>query len=252
MYVRKLAETGIMGSIYDGVLYSHWKDVQSKPWRWPNFTPEELASNGNGEFYWHEPTFDALTDTAEMKACIVKSCSQRMHAKGYCGQHYVRFAKYGDPEATPLAPKLTTFSKHRELFEKTLKGENKTDECILWTGKLNNQGYGQLSFKNKTRKVHTWMLAKVDGEASQPEMEAAHSCDVRHCINPRHLSWKTKQANVDDKQKTAAAAKRLTPGQAIAIARSGETDAVLAEIYGVSTTTVWEVRTGRTWSWATC
>ena len=44
----------------DGVLYSHWTDVLDLDWRWKNFTPQELACSAEGEFYWHERSFDAL------------------------------------------------------------------------------------------------------------------------------------------------------------------------------------------------
>ena len=44
----------------DGTLYSHWTDVQALSWYWPNFRPDEFASKGGGEFYWHKRTFDAI------------------------------------------------------------------------------------------------------------------------------------------------------------------------------------------------
>lgn len=44
----------------DGVLYSHWTDVLELDWPWVNFTPVELASKREGEFYLHKRSFDAL------------------------------------------------------------------------------------------------------------------------------------------------------------------------------------------------
>ena len=44
----------------DGVLYGHWTDVLHLTWPYPNFTPLELASKREGEFYWHKRSFDAL------------------------------------------------------------------------------------------------------------------------------------------------------------------------------------------------
>ncbi len=47
------------GCITDGILYSHFSDVRDIPWRWKNFTAQELSSNGGGEYYHHEATLDA-------------------------------------------------------------------------------------------------------------------------------------------------------------------------------------------------
>lgn len=44
----------------DGVLHSHWLDVIDIEWPWENFTPQELACNMSGQFYWHARTFNAI------------------------------------------------------------------------------------------------------------------------------------------------------------------------------------------------
>lgn len=51
----------------DGVLYSTWRDIV-KQWgdRWRNFEPWEFASHDNGEFYWHERTFDAIQQARDI------------------------------------------------------------------------------------------------------------------------------------------------------------------------------------------
>lgn len=36
-----------------------------------------------------------------MKQCSVKACYKRHKAKGYCGRHYERAMKYGDPHYIP-------------------------------------------------------------------------------------------------------------------------------------------------------
>ncbi len=50
----------IATSLSDGELYSHWTDVLDLKWPWQNFTPIELASKREGEFYLHPRSFDAL------------------------------------------------------------------------------------------------------------------------------------------------------------------------------------------------
>jgi hypothetical protein len=40
--------------------YDHWSDVPDQVWVWPNFTPEELASKGDGSIRLREMALDML------------------------------------------------------------------------------------------------------------------------------------------------------------------------------------------------
>jgi zinc D-Ala-D-Ala carboxypeptidase len=40
--------------------YNHWRDVPAASWRWPNFSPEEIACRGTGEIVVDEAALDAL------------------------------------------------------------------------------------------------------------------------------------------------------------------------------------------------
>jgi Peptidase M15 len=40
--------------------YEHWRDVPDGPWRWPNFSPAEIACRGTGELLVNEPALDNL------------------------------------------------------------------------------------------------------------------------------------------------------------------------------------------------
>jgi len=51
---------GLSHPLADGALYSHWSAFPMSEWKWKNFTPKELASKGNGEFYYHPRTLNAL------------------------------------------------------------------------------------------------------------------------------------------------------------------------------------------------
>lgn len=46
--------------------YAHYEDVPASAWRWPNFTPKEIASKGNGSLLVHEPSMDALQKLRDM------------------------------------------------------------------------------------------------------------------------------------------------------------------------------------------
>lgn len=81
------------------------------------------------------------------------------------------------------------------LFEKIL-----TMTCILYTGALNPAGYGVQWFEGKTQLAHR-VAYKVANNCSWESMAGyvvMHSCDVRACIYPGHLSLGTDKQNHDD------------------------------------------------------
>lgn len=41
-------------------LYKHYSEIPAEKWRWPNFTPAELACQGTGEMLVDEEALDAL------------------------------------------------------------------------------------------------------------------------------------------------------------------------------------------------
>ncbi|MCT4334308.1 D-Ala-D-Ala carboxypeptidase family metallohydrolase [Paracoccus sp. YLB-12] len=40
--------------------YRHWRDVPNDSWRWPNFSPAEIACRGTGSILIHEAALDRL------------------------------------------------------------------------------------------------------------------------------------------------------------------------------------------------
>jgi hypothetical protein len=74
------------------------------------------------------------------------------------------------------------------------------DECWLWTASLNSKGYGSFAIKGSGVSAHkiSWALAKNDGILSGPKDHIMHSCDVRSCVNPSHLSLGTAKDNSRD------------------------------------------------------
>ena len=38
--------------------YDHWRDVPASAWRWPNFSPAEIACRGTGKLLVNEPALD--------------------------------------------------------------------------------------------------------------------------------------------------------------------------------------------------
>lgn len=40
--------------------YEHWRDVPEEAWRWPNFSPAEIACRGTGKLLVNEAALDKL------------------------------------------------------------------------------------------------------------------------------------------------------------------------------------------------
>lgn len=69
--------------------------------------------------------------------------------------------------------------------------------CWLWTGSLNNMGYGQFRDSRRLYLSHRWSFAKANGPITAG-MNVLHKCDVPACCNPEHLELGTQTKNIRD------------------------------------------------------
>lgn len=78
----------------------------------------------------------------------------------------------------------------------------RTDEtCLIWPFTKMPNGYGTLGYNGAHFYAHRFMCALLHGEAPTKKHEAAHSCGNGHgsCVHPKHLFWKTKSGNMQDR-----------------------------------------------------
>jgi hypothetical protein len=123
-------------------------------------------------------------------------------------------------------------------------------------GFVDRLGYGRISVaKNATMIAHRASYRAFKGEIPDG-MDVLHRCDVRPCVNPDHLFAGTHTDNMRDmvaKGRGARMQGEKHPGAIITDAMvaemlsSTESHRQIARRLGISKTTVWDVRNGKTW-----
>lgn len=133
------------------------------------------------------------------------------------------------------------------------------DDCLIWPFS-STRGYAQVPIDGKVHKAARIMCEWVHGKPPSPKHEAAHSCGngSKKCVNPNHLSWKTRAENHADAIAHgtayftgAGSGKRakLTPMQALEIRslKGNLSQDKIAARFGVSHSTIAKIHRGELW-----
>ena len=71
--------------------------------------------------------------------------------------------------------------------------------CHVWLGDTNDQGYGQITMKDRSRvRAHRLAWERAHDRPIPDGMVIMHRCDVRCCVNPDHLQVGTQAENLKD------------------------------------------------------
>jgi len=162
-------------------------------------------------------------------------------------------------------PKCSGWNKGRGKGYLWLSENSKiqTNDCVLWPFALDAYGYGTLGYGGIVRKAHRFSYELNRGPIVD-DLHVCHTCDVRRCVNPRHLFLATNAENTADKMAKGryGSGQGAPPGErhhkakltaeqvsAIKAAIGGKSlMRELAEQYGMSYNQIWKIRSGRQWT----
>lgn len=170
-----------------------------------------------------------------LASCSMVGCPRPAVSGGWCGPHGVRNRKYGDPlymkcgcgcgQISTVSPdffgiyyrpghglsgialtdkeKLSQNCVAAPVSEYGFEKYGLKDDCQIWTGAVNHQGYGRVylsvnGIKRKGRSVLAHRLAyelEYGAEALRG-LTVDHLCYRPLCCNPNHLEAVTAQENV--------------------------------------------------------
>ena len=125
--------------------------------------------------------------------------------------------------------------------------------CWIWTGALNNMGYGKFKVGDSVVYAHRYSAvrwANVDSSAA----EICHRCDTPACVNPEHLFVGRHADNMADMARKGRSTQGVKhPGAKLGVEqvrqiRAEERRSIeIAAQFGVSRTCVDNIRSRRTW-----
>lgn len=131
------------------------------------------------------------------------------------------------------------------------------DDCLPWPFPLDSHGYGQASLNGKIYKASRLMCILKHGSPPTPKHEAAHSCGngALGCMNHKHISWKTRSENQQDRVAHGRAGRlgqpryKLNPIDVIEIRKLAgkQTNNSIAKLFGVSASLIIKIKKRELW-----
>ena len=114
------------------------------------------------------------------------ACDAPAKTAGFCGPHYKRNLRYGDPTA---GGPLRILDLDTRLWSQIDKDgpipahRPELGPCWVWTGQLNNKGYGLVCVEGRKRAVHI-VVYEIEIGPVPKGLELDHLCRNTACCRP--------------------------------------------------------------------
>jgi hypothetical protein len=121
--------------------------------------------------------------------CKVPGCERRLFADGYCGPHYKRKWRHGDPQGIRAFKDEPMVERLARFYVVEANG------CWRWTATLDRVGYGNIQVRRRTMRAHRASYEAHVGPIPKG-LELDHLCRNKACVNPSHLEPVTHSENL--------------------------------------------------------
>lgn len=118
--------------------------------------------------------------------CLIERCPNPPLHRGWCGSHYKRWRRHGDP--------LGGGQRYKTPEEAFAARTERRGDCLVWTGSKDGHGYGNISVKGRMIHIHRYAWMRVHGPIPDG-MVVDHTCFNSLCAEVRHLRLATKSQN---------------------------------------------------------
>jgi len=153
---------------------------------------------------------------------------------------------------------FTPWNKDRIIpIEDRIKNKFKVDpnnNCWIWQGFKDKDGYGSIIINQKMNKPHRVMWEIHNGPIPEG-INVLHKCDNPPCVNPDHLFLGSQKDNIQDcikKDRFVRGEKngraKLTKNKVIKIYYDNRKYAEIAKDFSVSKASVGSIKKGRNWA----
>jgi hypothetical protein len=124
---------------------------------------------------------------------------------------------------------------------------------VLFDYAPDKDGYVKLSVKGRGVRAHRLAFSLANGVEISGKC-VCHTCDIPSCVNPSHLFLGSHQDNMDDMKKKGRNPTMEKHGRSkinLDIARkiraSKDSDLMLSKMYGIASSTVYEIKKSLIW-----
>lgn len=131
------------------------------------------------------------------------------------------------------------------FWSKVDRSNEDPEACWEWQASFSSSGYGRFwnGVKGDTLPHRiSWVMA--NGPIS-PSIYVCHRCDNKKCVRPSHLFLGTQRDNMLDMVAKGRSCSRLSVDEIDQIYRSVGNNSEIGRRFGVSRTTVRDIRSGR-------
>ena len=125
--------------------------------------------------------------------CKVDGCGNPRKARGWCGAHWSRWRKYGDPLGRG---ERTWYTSPEESFVGRVAWDG---EHLIWTGQLRQSGHGAIAVERKMIPAHRYAWEREHGPIPDGKV-IDHRCHAPACVLVEHLRLATPQQNSQNRR----------------------------------------------------